>query len=1074
MGLGAGYAPKHRPGQGSARRCAAAQRAGHGAVWGGILEPLGTGVDIDRADPSRTQAADTPFDDEPTELRLAAGETLGRYVIGESIGVGGMGRVYRAHDPDLDRDVALKLVRHHGPTLDLDRMRREAMAMAQLSHPNVLPVYDVDQWQGRPFLVMELVDGRTLRQWAKDEERPWNAIVPLFLAAGRGLAAAHDAGLVHRDFKPANVLLGEDGRVRVMDFGLARPHGEQDLPSDVSYPVMRGHDLTAADTVVGTPAYMAPEQLCAEPVGPAADQYAFCVSLWEVSLGQRPFSALDGIDGSRDALAERTRTPPEPANAPWPPAAWAVIRRGLSPRIEDRFESMQQLLTALEHTVDPPSRRRRWLVGGGVATACVGMALAATSIFEHTVPCPSPEQLRVGLWDSAERARTREALLTTDAPHAAVTWEHLAPVLDDYAHRWSESRHAACLAIGDDEGASIDARIRCLDGRRRALAAFRGSMQQADASVLNQAIDHATELPDLATCEDEERLTRLAPPPPPSIAAAVASAYEQLAELQADQDAEHYAQTVAPARALLVEAQALAHAPLTIDVQIALGTALGDESSTEATSVLEQAYFDAIDHGFERHATQAATMLAQVLGVGLGKHDEALRWIEHARVAAERLDDPRLAARTIMITANIHHAAANYPASLQHRQRMLEAMQSLEDADSLAMARARTAIANPLLELNRHNEALEHLEHARGVFERRLGPRHPDLSTVLLRMGSIYIDREELSRAAAYLEQARDIREAAFGPNDITMVSLLTSIGRVEYMRHDFDAARPRFERALAIIREHRGEQHYSTTGLMLNLAALDRQTGHHALGLERLERARLIVEEHFGSENLQIWYILNNSANLHEDVGQLSEAAALHVEALELGRTLHGPESDEVASSLANLGNVQSKRGLHEEAERRLEEARTTYERVLGPDSPEVYDALEFLAYARRRHGDHAQALPLLERVVARRKTRLGAEHPDVLFPQGIQGITLIDLGRLDEGLASLELAHAGLRTRDDCDPDSVAELAFGLARGLWSRPDQRPRALRLARAALRDLSEGATDVRRDDVERWLDEHSR
>src|SRR5687768_12143915 len=252
------------------------------------------------------------FDDEPSTRTamgpaprratpmMPRGTTVGRYILLEAVGIGGMGVVYRAFDPELDRSVAVKLIR---AAEDSDesraRLLREAQAMARLSHNNVVGVHDVGTVGDQVFLAMDMLDGQTLRDWLK-ERRSWRDILRAFADAGRGLAAAHRAGLVHRDFKPSNAFVETSGRVRLLDFGLARPAdamvaagGSGDSSSDDDEPSARGAaaiyaSVTRAGKIAGTPRYMAPEQAKTGNATALSDQYAFCVALCEALYGQRP------------------------------------------------------------------------------------------------------------------------------------------------------------------------------------------------------------------------------------------------------------------------------------------------------------------------------------------------------------------------------------------------------------------------------------------------------------------------------------------------------------------------------------------------------------------------------------------------------------------------------------------------------------------------------------------------------------------------------------------------------------------------------------------------------------------
>jgi hypothetical protein len=313
------------------------------------------------------------------EPAVAVGDTIGRYVVLRRIGAGGMGVVFAAYDPQLDRRVALKLLRTGiglGEGEARARLVREAQAIAQLSHPHVVAVYDVGTAVGGDvYIAMEFVEGDTLTSWLRAWDRTWREVVAIFLDAGRGLAAAHAVGLLHRDFKPDNVLVGADGRVRVTDFGLARSlmaaaeDGElQPTPELAALRVT----LTATGAVMGTPRYMAPEQLAGKDVSAAADQFSFCVALYEAVYGVHPILG----DTAAKMLEGGARMRPPPENRRVPTALLAILRRGLDPVPARRFPSMPALLAELTTAIRPP--RRRYLVLAGAAALVLGGAAAAT------------------------------------------------------------------------------------------------------------------------------------------------------------------------------------------------------------------------------------------------------------------------------------------------------------------------------------------------------------------------------------------------------------------------------------------------------------------------------------------------------------------------------------------------------------------------------------------------------------------------------------------------------------------------------------------------------------------------
>ncbi len=327
----------------------------------------------------------------PLDPVVAVGDTIGRYVVLRRIGAGGMGVVFAAYDPQLDRRVALKLLRTGmglGEGEARARLVREAQAIAQLSHPHVVAVYDVGTAaDGDVYIAMEFVEGDTLTNWLSRWERSWRDVVAMFRDAGLGLAAAHAVGLLHRDFKPDNVLVGADGRVRVTDFGLARSlvTGSEDsldsLPRDLT-PLRV--TLTATGAVMGTPRYMAPEQLAGKDISAAADQFSFCVALYEAVFGVHPIVG----DTAAKMLEEgaRMRPPPE-GRSRAPTALITVLARGLDPVPARRFPSMSALLAEIEHAIRPP--RRRYVAIAGAAALVLGGAAAATVLARR----PPPQQL---------------------------------------------------------------------------------------------------------------------------------------------------------------------------------------------------------------------------------------------------------------------------------------------------------------------------------------------------------------------------------------------------------------------------------------------------------------------------------------------------------------------------------------------------------------------------------------------------------------------------------------------------------------------------------------------------------
>ncbi len=444
--------------------------------------------------PAAGGAPESPVEPSWTALSTPA-MRVDRYVLLDRVGAGAMGVVYSAYDPELDRRVALKLVKTESSRQSAHlqaRLQREARAVARVSHPNVVTVHDVGVLQSRVFIAMEFVDGRTLTKWLAEAKPDWSEIVAVLAQAGRGLAAAHAVGLIHRDFKPDNVLVGRDGRVRVTDFGLARGVGVGDGEAPLSGATV-DTTLTATGAVLGTPACMSPEQKRGERLDARADVFSFAVTAYQALFGVRPFAG-ESVEALGRAIATQSIVPPTLGGRP--AFLRRALERGLKAAPDERWPTMELFLAALEPS-EP--RRGRWLA---VPLVCAVVALAGVVVArrEGVAPCRGAPEKLASVWSPARRA------LVGGAGSAS-----LAATVDRYGAAWVRDRTEACEATrvhGEQSEQTLDLRIECLDQRLHELDALLTTVveEKVGAATAEQA---AYGLTPVAQCDAVAALRRI-------------------------------------------------------------------------------------------------------------------------------------------------------------------------------------------------------------------------------------------------------------------------------------------------------------------------------------------------------------------------------------------------------------------------------------------------------------------------------------------------------------------------------------------------------------------------------------
>ncbi|MEM7159350.1 MAG: serine/threonine-protein kinase [Myxococcota bacterium] len=647
---------------------------------------------------------------------------LGRYVVVGVLGRGGMGTVLEAHDEQADRRVAIKLLHSGSAEHHVQRLRAEAQALASFDHPNVVEVFEVGEAEGQAFVAMQRLDGVTLATWQTEAARGWRACVEVYLQAGRGLSAAHEAGLVHQDFKPANCIIDGRQRVRVLDFGLARR--------------IEGAAETHA-YALGTPGYMAPELFDGAAADARSDQFSFCVALYEALYGRRPFTG-----GSLEAVIAATRKGVVEAgrvSVEVPASLRAIIVRGLEADPQRRWPSMSVLLEQLERCLAPGARR--WLTPGlvaGMAVVAIGLGLAAGDDAEQRARAGCARAAEEGLdavWSEQRGRKVATALSATGLPYAEDTAQRVVPRLGAYAERWAEAHRQACEATQvrrEQSERTLELRLRCLGDHAVALAATVETLADADEPVVREAMAVVTMLPPIETCDDATRLQRLddAMPLPNEEARAqqVASLRERLVRLKVRSDVGHHAHVAQQLPSLMDDASALDHPPLLAEVQLWRGVCLGRSGDhEEAERQLRQAYATALEQGHEDIVLGAAARLTMVVGVHLQRHAEGLQWGRTALPLATRRGDP--VARSVVERGlgRVFDHQGQHPKAEEHYRQALRSVQEAGPGHDLATATVLDALATVLERRGEHGEALERRREALGLRERILGPRHPEV-----------------------------------------------------------------------------------------------------------------------------------------------------------------------------------------------------------------------------------------------------------------------------------------------------------------------------------------------------------
>ncbi|MEM9462623.1 MAG: tetratricopeptide repeat protein [Myxococcota bacterium] len=851
---------------------------------------------------------------------------IGRYRVLHSLGRGGMGTVFAAHDETLDRSVALKLLHEDLGHEARQRVRllREAQAMARVSHPNVVTVYEADVHEDQLFIAMELVDGITLDRWQRERPRTWKECLDVYVQAGRGLAAAHAEQLVHRDFKPGNCIIDHRGRVRVLDFGLARDSAAGPVPAEtvaVSQGSALAHSITRTGAMLGTVAYMSPEQLRGLSADARSDQFSFCVSLHEALFGRRPFMAQTAGELLSAIVARQEARIGHPS-VRVPVALRRVLRRGLRLDRQERYASMKELLDALESI---PRRRRRWVLAtvGIVASGTVGAGVVQV-LPSSPSPCAALEGRAPAGWDAGRRGEVQRAILGTQMQDAPAVWTGLSSHLDAYAQEWSALQLAACKAAHVEQrtaAAVYEAQQICLGDRARILGALTERLSQADRMIAARAVSAAETLPAVSECQQAAVYIDYGPPSvPPQLREERDALLDRIARTAVLERLGRFEDGLRDAEEVVVAARAFAERfePPLLQALYVQGRLLRRSRRFEpAEEVLLEALPLAEGNRDDRGAIDVLHEL-MLLSLERDRLDEGGVWFHQARAKLARVGNDPMRIRLMKLDQSKMALA---------RDELERAATLLEEVGELCRAEDNSSTCRPgqmaTLALVRERQGLS--GEAQALYTQALAEhrRHGDLQgagEVVYNLAGLYYQRGELREAVATYREALALL-SMFHDADSPVVALAHYGLSIALSR--------RGARSEALEHAQRAEQSFRKGGstddrlwALLSVANLLARQERPNEALDAFQRAEALIRDADGIDDMSRATVLVGIGDTLLLLERLDEADSRLTAAMELAEKAVGARQPVLAYPLFSLGKLRMAQG-------RLREARDTLDKA-------------------------------------------------------------------------------------------------------------------------------------------------
>ena len=777
---------------------------------------------------------------------------LANYVILDELGAGGMGCVFVAYDKALDRRVALKLMNRQG-RMGSARIRREAQAMARLSHPNVVTVYSVHALSDDDVAIsMEYVQGRSLRDRLASKPRMgWATVRDIFTQAANGLAAAHDAGLVHRDFKPGNLLVDKGGRAKIIDFGLAYASDQPRTSSVGEDGEPRSEwttSLTQTGSQIGTPAYMAPEQVSRGSVDSRTDQFAFCLCLFEAIYGQRAFPA-DTVESLKEKLSDgEWSLPPRPPDVPR--SVETLLRRGLAVDPAARFASMRDVAVELERATASPPWYRSQRVAVSVVAALGTVALAVVLVARSAPTCAAPEDAFSDVWgpeaQTELRARFRSAGMGPDEG----IWARVASRLEAFKSSWLALHVAVCEASqirGEQTRFEHAVQSACLQEQKGQFQTLVHTLFAGSPEVLERAVDMVAGL-SVRRCEDASSLLSMPLPEDSGLVDEVHQIRRKLNNLEIAYSAASYQEGLKTSRQLFKEAEATRYSPIIVEARYWNGRFLAAvQDYARAVDVFEETYGTALELRHFDVAADASREAAEVIGLYQGELENAHPWSVTAQALA-RLRDPGglRDARALQVRGMLAALGGETE----------DAKRSLRKAEGLLRSYYRGAHPQTLrvtsnqgvacLAAGQFEEALQHFARSLALSSEVYGTRHKRLSRTYYNIGltNYYRAREVHIRG--------ELRRAKMSsPRDVEVGRVRGDSGTVndgEDVVHLLNIAEQNLAQARGLVETGAGEGHDFVAGIVLAAtASVELLRGQRRIAERRFDRSLEVLRRTLG-----------------------------------------------------------------------------------------------------------------------------------------------------------------------------------------------------------------------------------